>query len=47
MDKNAAFDIVNEVRLEQGKASKSIKIVDKKSIIWGMRSTFQDTVKIR
>ncbi len=33
MDMNAAFDIVKEVRLEWGKASKSTKIVDKKGNI--------------
>ncbi len=45
-DRNAALDIVKEVRLEWGKASRSTKIVDKKSVIWGMRSTFKDTMKI-
>ncbi len=47
MDRNAAFDIVKEVRLEWGKASRSTKIVDKKNVIWGTRSTFKDTMKIR
>ncbi len=46
MDRNAAFDIVKEVRLEWGKASRSTKIIDKKSVIWGVRSTFKDTMKI-
>ncbi len=47
LDRNAAFDIVKEVRLEWGKASRSTKIVDKKSVIWGVRSTFKDTMKNR
>ncbi len=47
MDRNAALDIVKEVRLEWGKASRSTKIIDKKSVIQGVRSTFQDTMKIR
>ncbi len=47
MDRNAAFDIVKEVRLEQGNASRSTKIIDKKSVTWGMMSTFKDTMKIR
>ena len=46
MDRNAAFDIVKEVRLEWSKASRSTKIIDKKSVIWGVRSTFKDTMKI-
>ncbi len=46
LDRNAAFDIVKEVRLEWSKASRSTKIIDKKSVIWGMRSTFKDTMKI-
>ncbi len=45
-DRNAAFDIVKEVRLEWSKARRSTKIIDKKSVIWGVRSPFQDTVKI-
>ncbi len=44
--RNEAFDIVKEVRLELSKASRSIKIIDKKSVIWGMRSAFKDTMKI-
>ncbi len=47
MDRNAAFDTVKEVRLEQGKASRSTKIIDKKSVIRGMRSLFKDTMKFR
>ncbi len=46
LDRNAAFDIVQEVRLERGKASRSSKIVDKKGVIWGMRNTFKDLMKI-
>ncbi len=46
LDKNAAIDIVKEVRLERSKASRSTKIIDKKSVIRGMRSTFKDTMKI-
>ena len=45
-DRNAALDIVKEVRLEQSEASRSAKIIDKKSVIWGMRSAFKDTMKI-
>ncbi len=37
MDRNAALDIVKEVRLERGKASRSTKIIDKKSVIWQVR----------
>ncbi len=33
LDRNAAFDVVKEVRLEWGKASRSTKIVEKKSVI--------------
>ena len=44
--RNVAFDIVKEVRLEWGKASRSTKIIDKKSVIRGVRSTFKDTMKI-
>ena len=47
MDRNTAFDIVKEVRLERSKASRSTKIIDKKSVIQGVRSTFKDTMKIR
>ncbi len=47
MDRNAAFDIVKEVRLERGKAGRSTKIIDKMSVIRGMRSAFKDTMKIR
>ncbi len=47
MDRNAAFDIVKEVRLEWSKASQSTMIVDKKSAIRAMRSMFQDRVEIR
>ncbi len=47
LDRNAAFDIVKEVRLEWSKASRSTKIIDKKSVIRGVRSTFKDTMKIR
>ncbi len=47
MDMNAAFDIVKEIRLEQIKASRSTKIIDKNSVIRGMRSAFKDTMKIR
>ncbi len=39
------FDIVKGVRLEQGKASRSTKIIDKKSVIKGVKSTFKDTIK--
>ncbi len=46
MDRNAAFDIVKEVRLEWSKASRSTKIIDKKSVIQGMRCAFKDTMKI-
>ncbi len=46
MDRNAAFDIVKEVRLEWSKASRRAKIIDKKSVIRRMRSTFKDTMKI-
>ncbi len=46
MDRNAAFDIVKEVRLEWGKASRSTKIIDKNSVIQGVRSTFKNTMKI-
>ena len=45
-DRNAAFDIAKEARLEQGKASRSTKIIDKKSVIQGMRSAFKDMMKI-
>ncbi len=47
LDRNAALDIVKEVRLEWSKASRSTKIIDKKSVIWGMRSAFKVTMKIR
>ncbi len=33
MDRNAEFDIVKEVRLEQSKARRNTKIVDEKSVI--------------
>ncbi len=46
-DRNAALDIVKEVRIEQSKASRSTKIIDKKSVIHGMRSTFKDAMIIR
>ncbi len=46
LERNAAFDIVKEVRLEQSKASRSTKVIDKKSAIWGVRSIFKDTMKI-
>ncbi len=46
LDRNAEFGIVKEVRLERGKASRSTKIIDKKSVIWGVRSTFKDMMKI-
>ncbi len=46
LDRNAEFGIVKEVRLEEGKASRSTKIIDKKSVIWGVRSTFKDMMKI-
>ncbi len=46
MDRNAAFNIVKEVRLEWGKTRRITKIIDKKSVIWGVRSTFKDTMKI-
>ncbi len=46
-DRNAAFNIFKEVRLEWGKTSRSAKIVDKKNVIQGGRSTFEDTIKIR
>ncbi len=45
-DMNATFDIVKEVRLDQGKASISIKITDKKSVIWGVRSIFKDMMEV-
>ncbi len=47
LDRNAALDIVEEVRLEQGKASRSTKILDKKSVIQEVRSIFKDTMKIK
>ncbi len=47
MDRNAAFDKAKEVKLEWSKASRSTKIIDKKSVIQGMRSAFKDTMKIR
>ncbi len=47
LDRNTAFDIVKEVRLEQGKASRSTKIVDKKCVIRDVRRTFKDTMKMR
>ncbi len=46
LDRNAAFDIVKEVRPKWGKASRSTKIIDKKSVIQGVRGTFKDTMKI-
>ncbi len=46
LDRNAALDIVKEVRLEWSKSSRSTKIIDKKSVIWGMRSAFKETMKI-
>ncbi len=46
LDRNAALDIVKEVRLEQGKTSRSTNIVDRKSVTMGVRSTFKDTMKI-
>ncbi len=47
LDRNAALDIVKEIRLEQSKANRSTKIIDKKIVIWGMRSAFKDMMKIR
>ncbi len=47
MNRNAAFDIVKVVRLEWGKTSRSTKIIDKNSVILGVRGTFNDTMKIR
>ena len=47
LDRNAALDIVKEVRLEWDKASISTEIVDKKIIIQVVRSTFENTMKIR
>ncbi len=41
------MDLIKEVRLEQSKARKNAKIIDKKGIIWGGRSTFQDMMKVR
>ncbi len=45
-NRNAARDKVKEVRLEWGKAIRGTKIVDKKSVIRGVRSTFKDMMKI-
>ncbi len=41
LDRNAAFDIVKEVRLERGKSGRSSKVIDKKSVIRGVRSIFK------
>ncbi len=37
---------MKEVRFEWSKASRSAKIIEEKGVIWGVRSTFQDTMKI-
>ncbi len=42
LDRNAAYDIVKEVRLQWSKASRSTQIIDKTSVIWGVRGTFKD-----
>ncbi len=47
LERNAALDIVKEVRFERRKASRSTKIIVKKSVICSMRSAFKDTIKIR
>ncbi len=44
-DRNVAFDIVKEARLEWSKASQDTKIVDKKDIIQGVSCKFQDMMK--
>ncbi len=45
MDRNTAFDIVKQVGLEWSKAGRSTKTIDKKSVIQGMRSAFEDMMK--
>ncbi len=46
LDRNAAIYIIKEVRLEWGKANRNTKIIDKKSVIQGVRSAFKDMMKI-
>ncbi len=43
--RNAAFDIVEEVRLEWCEADQSTKIIDTKDVTWDVTSKFQDKMK--
>ncbi len=47
MNMNSAFNIVKEVRHQWSKTSKSTIIIDKKSIIQGVRSSFKDDFIVR